>query len=933
MEIQKNTKIRIKQLRSPEVNSLEQKLDHMSASQRNSLISITNKFKNLFSEPDERLTYTTRVIGEIRTNTDTPVYTKSYPYPSSLRDEIESQVSKLLQDGIIRPSRSPYNSPVWVVPKKCDSEGNKQFRMVIDYRKLNTVTIADRYPIPDINEVLAQFGRSKFFTVLDLKSGFHQIPLKKSDIEKTAFSINSGKFEFTRLPFGLKNAPSIFQRALDDILRLHIGKSCYVYIDDIIIFSEHEEQHLNHILEIFQTLNDANMKVQLDKCSFFKRQVEFLGFIVSSEGIRTNPQKVEAILNFPTPQTLKQLRSFLGLSGYYRRFIANYAKIAKPLTSYLRGEEGRISKTESNKKIIVLNTEALEAFKTLKNTLVSQDLILCYPNFKKPFELTTDASNVALGAVLSQDSRPITFISRTLTKSEENYAANERELLAIIWALNALRIYLYGTAKVKIYTDHQPLTYALSSKNHNAKMKRWKAILEEYDYELHYMPGRSNVVADALSRISQVNSMTPTEHSDESSSHELVPTVECPINVFKNQLMLSIGNEDRYTFEIPFPTYHRHIIIKREFTATNLTELLKKYLNPSVINGLFTSESIMAQIQNIYPHHFRCYKSRFTQTQVKDITNKTEQEEQIINEHKRAHRNSLENKNQLIQRIYFPKMKSEIDKIVKQCLICKQHKYDRHPNKTELQQTPIPQYPGHILHIDIYSTEKNLVLTAIDKFSKYAQVRILKSKSIEDIREPLRQILFAFGVPKLIVFDNEKSFNSASICFLLQDQLGIEIYKTPPYSSSVNGQVERFHSTLSEIMRCLKTDQTHRTFEELLDRSVYEYNFSIHSTTKKRPIEVFFGRTVSTDPEAYEKSKQSNIERLKEKQAQDLKYHNKNRDRIKTYNPGDIIYVKINKRLGSKLSPRFKKEVVKENKTSTVITESGKIIHKDNIKS
>lgn len=210
MVVRHHTIIQLKQHISQSVNSIKIQDDHMKVEQKEMMNSLAKKFPKLFSEPEEKLTYTTKVFGEIRTSTDTPIYTKFYPYPASLRREVETQVEKLLNDGIIRPSRSPYNSPVWIVDKKPDSQGNKQFRMVIDYRKLNSVTISDRYPIPEISDVLGKLGNSKFFSILDLKSGFHQIPLKNSDIEKTAFSINNGKYEFTRLPFGLKNAPSIF---------------------------------------------------------------------------------------------------------------------------------------------------------------------------------------------------------------------------------------------------------------------------------------------------------------------------------------------------------------------------------------------------------------------------------------------------------------------------------------------------------------------------------------------------------------------------------------------------------------------------------------------------------------------------------------------------------------------------------------------------
>lgn len=345
MSLKSGRVIAIKEEKIETVNLIIPRTDHLKKTQKIELNQLLRKYPKLFAEPDEKLTYTTNVKAEIRTNTDTPVYSKFYQYPMALKDEIDRQIEELLENNIIRPSRSPYNSPVWIVPKKPDSSNIKKYRMVIDYRKLNSVTIADRYPIPDINGVLAQLGNNKMFSVLDLKSGFHQIPLKESDVEKTAFSVNNGKYEFTRLPFGLKNAPSIFQRALDDILREHIGKICYIYIDDIIVFSPDAETHSKNLEKIFETLNNANIKCQLDKCEFYKNKVEFLGFVISDKGIETNPKKVEAIANYPCPKTVKELRAFLGLSGYYRRFIMGYATLAKPLTTLLRGEDGRISKS------------------------------------------------------------------------------------------------------------------------------------------------------------------------------------------------------------------------------------------------------------------------------------------------------------------------------------------------------------------------------------------------------------------------------------------------------------------------------------------------------------------------------------------------------------------------------------------------------------
>lgn len=297
---------------------------------------ITEKFRKVirsrmgvFAEPDEALPFNTNVVATIRTENEDPIYSKLYPYPMGVADFVNMEIRNLLKDGIIRPSRSPYNNPVWVVDKKgTDDLGNTKKRLVIDFRKLNSKTISDRYPIPNVNVILSNLGKARYFTTLDLKSGFHQILLSEKDREKTAFSVGNGKYEFCRLPFGLKNAPSIFQRAIDDVLRERIGKSCYVYVDDVIIFSENMADHVDHITWVLDRLSDANMRVSREKSNFFKEEVEFLGFVVSRGGISTSPSKVEAIRKYEQPNTLFNVGSFLGLASYYRCFIKDFASIA-----------------------------------------------------------------------------------------------------------------------------------------------------------------------------------------------------------------------------------------------------------------------------------------------------------------------------------------------------------------------------------------------------------------------------------------------------------------------------------------------------------------------------------------------------------------------------------------------------------------------------
>jgi len=257
----------------------------------------------------------TSVRAETRTSTSDPIYTKSYPYPTNMREEVDRQIEELLRDGIIKPSKSPYNSTVWVVPKKPKPNGEKQYRMVIDFKRLNAVTIADTYPIPDANSILASLGKAKYFTTLDLTSGFHKIYMLESDTPKTSFFTLNGKYVFLRLPFGLKNAPAVFQRMIDDVLREHIGKIFYVYIDDIIVVSEDYDSHWQNLRAVFNNLEKAKMQVNLEKTNFLSTHVEFLGHVVTADGIKADDKKVEGVTKMKPPTIVKELKSFFPIIG------------------------------------------------------------------------------------------------------------------------------------------------------------------------------------------------------------------------------------------------------------------------------------------------------------------------------------------------------------------------------------------------------------------------------------------------------------------------------------------------------------------------------------------------------------------------------------------------------------------------------------------
>lgn len=795
-------------------------------------------------------------------------------------------------------------------------------------------------------------GEGKIFTTLDLKSGFHQIDLLERDREKTAFAVKNGKFEFCRLPFGLKNAPSIFQRTIDDILRNEIGKTCHVYIDDIIIFSQTEEQHLKNIEKILEKLFLASMRVSCEKSKFFQDSVEFLEFTVTKNGISTCPDKVKDIVNFETPTSLRGLRAFLGLAGYYRRFVRDYARITKPLTKFLRGENGQVNSNKSKNVKITLDEEAIKAFKKIKSILASEDVLLLHPDFNKPFELTTDASSTAIGAVLSQNNRPISMISRTLTPTEENYATNEREMLAIVWSLQKLRNYLYGAKNINIFTDHQPLSFSVSEKNPNPKIRRWRAFIEEFSPKFFYKPGKENVVADALSRQymnhmqehsrsvsvsnaakngSETDSASEgtirtrtaseglsTVHSEESLT-EVIRTVKNPVNCFKNQIIVNKNVSQGVTTETIFRDRKRHLVDFEE--TAQIPRLIGEVVSPDVVNCIQCDLSILASIQNDINKLFPAVKFVHSDRIVIDIENEDDQSEIMLNEHNRAHRNAQENYNQILECYFFPRLKQRLKEIVKTCKICSESKYCRRPRKTEIGRTPIPGNVGEILHIDIFSTANSSFITCLDKFSKFALAIPIDSKSIVDVKTPLLSIMNFFPKIKTIVCDNEKSFNSHTIKTMFSN-FGVEIFAIPPAHSSSNGQVERLHSTLSEISRCLKAEKGYTDTKELILVAVKKYNDTIHSTTEMRPSDILH--------EIPDKLRENIKRRISTVQKQELKYHNRNRA-TKFYQPGEVVFVKANKRLGNKFSKRYFQKTIEKDLGHSVQIDN-RIIHKDNIR-
>jgi len=416
--------------------------------------------------------------------------------------ELKHQLEILLEKGFIRPSKSPYAAPVLFAKKK-----DGTLRMCVDYRALNKITIKNKYPIPRIDEMLDQLNGAKIFSRLDLKSGYHQIRIKDDDIEKTAFRTLYGSFEFIVLPFGLTNAPPTFMRLMNSIFHKYLDDFVIIYLDDILIYSINEQEHLTHIKLVLQLLRDNHLYVNKEKCEFSVDQIEFVGHIVTANGIKADANKVIAIKNWPIPQTPTSVRSFLGAAGFYRRFIPNFSEIAAPLTDL----------TRDNYKFEWTNKQHT-AFVTLKDAL-STAPVLRLPDFKLTFIVVTDASMIAVGGVLMQNDgegeRPIAYESRKLNDAESRYPVHEQELLAIIVCLRTWRCYLEGMTFI-IRTDHKSLEHIPTQKHLSRRMVRWIEYLQQFNFKIEYKPGKENVVADALSRLYtiQVNVIQEDKYVD-----------------------------------------------------------------------------------------------------------------------------------------------------------------------------------------------------------------------------------------------------------------------------------------------------------------------------------------------------------------------------------------------------------------------------------
>ena len=451
------------------------------------LTNLLSSYKDVVALEGDRLGKTDIIKHVIDVPKDSkPIYIPAYRVAYSYKDIIDKEVEKMREEDIIEPSRSPWSFPLLVVPKK-----DKTYRVVVDFRRLNSITKTDPYPMPSMRDLIPTIGKKKFFSTIDLLQGFLQIPLDEESRQLTSFSSSSGRWMYKRMPFGLKSSPVTFVRLMDIVLEGLLDKGVYVYIDDLIIGTETLEEHL-HLLDIvLNRLKKAGLKLKLKKCKFLQKKVTYLGHTLSEEGIQVNEEKIVAIKDYPRPKDKKAVKSFLGLASFYRSFVKDFAKIAAPLTSLMKENVEFIWKSKEE-----------EAFCTLKERLANPP-VLAFPDFKREFFLVTDASNVGIGGCLMQihdgKYKPIAYYSRKLRPAELNYHVTDKECLGIIESLKHFRFIIFGN-HITVFTDHSAALEMFKNPSASGRRARWFLIAQDYEICLKYLSGKRNVIADALCR-------------------------------------------------------------------------------------------------------------------------------------------------------------------------------------------------------------------------------------------------------------------------------------------------------------------------------------------------------------------------------------------------------------------------------------------------
>ena len=816
----------------------------LDENQQSAVKALLTKYSDLFAKSNTDRGHTHLVQHKINTGNNPPFKQRPRHLPLSQRQAERDEIDKMLSSGVIEESESPWASPVVLVKKKDGS-----IRYCIDYRRLNDLTVKDSYPLPLTQDCLDELSGSSWFSTLDLQSGYWQIEVDPNDRQKTAFASRSGLYQFKVMPFGLTNAPGTFERLMEKVLKGLHYEICLVYLDDVVVKSQSFESHLDNLSLVFDRLRSAGLKLNPKKCKIFQKEVSFLGHVVSEAGISTDPSKISVVKDWPTPASVKEVRSFVGFCSYYRKFIREFSSIAKPL----------LKLTENGVKF-EWDDDCEAAFDRLKCAMISAP-VLAYPSLTGEFLLDTDASGVGIGAVLSQvqngEEKVIGYFSRTLSKSERRYCVTRRELLAVVEAIKHFHHYLYGLPFV-VRTDHGSLRWLLNFRNLEGQLARWSELLGTYNFTLIHRAGKQHVNADFLSRPPCGNcsycERVELREKDKVSDH-----CDCPKKCSVRKVVAEdtfqkvdswlnsktcdeLRNLQESDPDIGFLLKEKEVGHEKpkwediSGKGQDLKRYWAQWERMVLRNGLLYREWIEpSEKQPVYQLIVpRCLKNEVLS---------------LLHEQKcSGHLGIRKVIGRLRRRFYWVCYKVDVKDWCRKCPQCQKRNSPSKRHRAPLKQYPVG-VPFERIGIDIlgplpetFHGNKYIVVIG-DYFSKWIEAFATPDQEAETVANVLVDgFVSRYGIPKQIHSDQGSQFESKlfkSLC----DLLGIDKTRTTAHHPQSNGFVERYNRTLQSMLsKMIEGDQ--RSWDRVLPIAMLAYRSSEHDTTGVSPARMLFGREI-----------------------------------------------------------------------------------------